>query len=195
MKDINLGFALTGSFCTIDSILPVMEELVKQGANVIPIISYAVASVDTRFGKAKDFIGRMIEITGKAPIQTIEDAEPIGPQVLLDLLVVAPCTGNTMAKLAHGITDTPVTMACKAQLRNQMPVVLSISTNDALSANASNLGILLNRRHVYFVPFRQDNHIKKCNSMVADVEKIIPTIESALNGRQIQPLLLASLPL
>lgn len=190
MKDLTIGFALTGSFCTIDSILPQMEKLVELGADVIPVISYAMDTTDTRFGLAQDFKKRIKEISGKDPIASIEGAEPIGPKAMLDILVVAPCTGNTLAKLANAITDTPVLMACKAHLRNERPVVLSIATNDGLSANAKNIGMLLGRKHIYFVPFGQDDHVKKCNSLVAKPELIIQTIELALQGRQIQPLLI-----
>lgn len=190
MKDMTIGFALTGSFCTIDSILPQMEKLVELGADVIPVISYAMDTTDTRFGLAQDFKKRIKEISGKDPIASIEGAEPIGPKAMLDILVVAPCTGNTLAKLANAITDTPVLMACKAHLRNERPVVLSIATNDGLSANAKNIGMLLGRKHIYFVPFGQDDHVKKCNSLVAKPELIIQTIELALQGRQIQPLLI-----
>lgn len=189
MKDLKIGFALTGSFCTIDNVLPQMEKLVGMGADIVPISSYAMDRTDTRFGLARDFKNRIVEITGKDPITTIQGAEPIGPQALLDVLVVAPCTGNTLAKLANAITDTPVLMACKAQLRNERPLVLAIATNDGLSANAQNIGRLLGRRNIYFVPFGQDDHVKKCNSLVASNELIPETIEMALQGRQIQPLL------
>lgn len=192
MKNATLGFALTGSFCTLDNIFPILEQAVERTTGVIPIVSFAVANSDTRAGKAQDFLRRITEITGKAPIQTIQDAEPIGPKALLDALVVAPCTGNTLAKLAHGITDTPVTMACKAHLRNERPLILSISTNDGLSANAASIGMLLNRQHVYFVPFRQDDPVKKRNSLIADLNLLIPAVEAALKGKQLQPLLLSS---
>ncbi|MGI6169472.1 MAG: dipicolinate synthase subunit B, partial [Christensenellales bacterium] len=154
-----------------------------------PIVSGAVAQTDTRFGKAADFISRITAITGRAPITTIADAEPIGPQRLLDILVVAPCTGNTLAKLANGITDTSVTMACKAQLRNLSPLLIALSTNDGLSANAPNLGAMLNRRHVYFVPFGQDDPQKKVHSLTADLEKLPEALHAALEGNQLQPLL------
>lgn len=192
MNNITLGFALTGSFCTLDTVMPVMEQLVKEGVNVVPIISFAVANSDTRAGKAQDFIDRITQITGKEPIKTIQAAEPIGPKALLDVLVVAPCTGNTLAKLAHGITDSPVTMACKSHLRNERPLILSVSTNDGLGANATNIGIMLNRHNVYFVPFRQDDPIKKHHSLIADVGLIPSAIEAALEGKQLQPILLSS---
>lgn len=190
MKGLTIGFALTGSFCTIDNVLPQMEKLVEMGADIIPVISYAMDTTDTRFGLAQDFKKRIRDITGKDPIASIEGAEPIGPKALLDILVVAPCTGNTLAKLANAVTDTPVLMACKAHLRNERPVVLSIATNDGLSANAQNIGTLLGRKNIFFVPFGQDDHVKKSNSLVARPELIIQTIELALQGRQIQPLLI-----
>lgn len=190
MKDLTVGFALTGSFCTVERVLPQMEKLVEMGADIIPVISYAMDTTDTRFGTAQGWKKRIREISGKDPIATIEEAEPIGPKALLDVLVVAPCTGNTLAKLAHAVTDTPVLMACKAHLRNERPVVLSIATNDGLSANAQNIGMLLCRKHVYFVPFGQDDPGKKCNSLVANAELIPDTVELALVGRQIQPVLL-----
>jgi dipicolinate synthase subunit B len=189
MKGLKVGFALTGSFCTIDAVLPYMEKLVEEGAEVFPILSYAMDTMDTRFGKAEDFKARIKEITGKDIIASITGAEPIGPKALLDVLVVAPCTGNTLAKLAHAVTDTPVLMACKAQLRNERPVVIAVSTNDGLSANAPNIGILLNRKHVYFVPFGQDDPVKKCNSLVAKMDRIMDTVKLALEGKQIQPVI------
>jgi len=146
-------------------------------------------TMDTRFGKAEDFKARIKEITGKDIIASITGAEPIGPKALLDVLVVAPCTGNTLAKLAHAVTDTPVLMACKAQLRNERPVVIAVSTNDGLSANAPNIGMLLNRKHVYFVPFGQDDPVKKCNSLVAKMDRIMDTVKLAVEGKQIQPVI------
>lgn len=190
MKNITLGFALTGSFCTLDNIFPILEQAAQRCAAVVPIVSFAVAQSDTRAGTAQDFLRRILEVTGKAPIRTIQDAEPIGPAALLDALVVAPCTGNTLAKLAHGITDTPVTMACKAHLRNERPLILSISTNDGLSANAGSVGMLLNRQNVYFVPFRQDDPGRKRHSLIADLSLLLPAVEAALAGKQLQPLLL-----
>jgi dipicolinate synthase subunit B len=189
MKGLKVGFALTGSFCTIDAVLPYMEKLVEEGAEVFPILSYAMDTMDTRFGKAEDFKARIKEITGKDIITSITGAEPIGPKALLDVLVVAPCTGNTLAKLAHAVTDTPVLMACKAQLRNERPVVIAVSTNDGLSANAPNIGILLNRKHVYFVPFGQDDPVKKCNSLVAKMDRIMDTVKLAVEGKQMQPVI------
>jgi dipicolinate synthase subunit B len=166
-----------------------IERLVFLGADVIPILSNTVASTNTRFGRAEDTRKRVELITGKPCIETIVEAEPIGPKKMLDLLVIAPCTGNTMGKIANGITDTSVTMACKATLRNQKPVVLAIASNDGLSGSAKNLGLLLNTRNIYFVPFNQDDPEKKTTSLVARFGLIVPTIEHALEGKQIEPLL------
>jgi len=186
---VKVGFGITGSFCTIGNIIPVIKDLVSQGATVFPILSDSVRQFDTRFGKAKDLADNLREITGNNIITSIVEAEPIGPKSFIDILVIAPCTGNTLAKIANGITDTPVTMACKANLRNNKPVVLSIATNDGLGANAKNIGVLLNTKNIYMVPFGQDNPYEKCNSLVAKAELIIPTMEAALQGKQIQPLL------
>jgi len=190
LKGKKIGFALTGSFCTFDRVLPQIKKLVEQGAEVIPIMSYHVATMNTKFGEADEWKKKLYEITGRNPICDLNDAEPIGPEGLLDVLVIAPCTGNTMAKLANAITDTPVLMAAKSQLRNQRPVVLAVSTNDGLGLNAKNLGILLNTKNVYMVPFGQDNPQKKQNSLVANYELLIDTIINALNGKQLQPLLI-----
>ena len=184
-----IGLCITGSFCTFKSILTAVDDLIQNGYDVTPIFSFNVSTLDTRFFKQADFERIIVEKTGKQPIKTIVDAEPLGTRNALDLMLVAPCTGNTLAKIAHGITDTPVTLAVKAHLRNNRPVVLSVSSNDALGANAKNIGMLLNTRNIYFVPFGQDEPIKKPNSLVADVSQIVPTIESALDGKQIQPTL------
>ena len=189
MNKKTMGFAICGSFCTFSRILQEIERL-SASFDLSPILSEASRSTDTRFFKAEAFLHQVEALTGKSPITTITAAEPIGPKGYLDILVVAPCTGNTLAKLAQGITDSAVTMACKAQLRNERPVVLAISTNDGLSGNGPNIGTLLNRRHCYFVPFTQDDPIKKPNSLVADFSQIAQTAEAALQGRQIQPLLL-----
>jgi len=186
---LKIGIALTGSFCTFDKVIPWIEKMVEEGAEVYPIISESVDKFDTRFGRAEEWKLKLENITGKRPITTIVGAEPIGPKKLLDILVVAPCTGNTLGKIANAITDTTVTMAVKAQLRNQKPVVIAISTNDGLSNNAKNLGLLLNMKNVYFVPFGQDDPLKKSNSLVAKYDMIIPTIQAALEGKQIQPIL------
>lgn len=190
MDGIKIGFALTGSFCTIGKVIPEVEKLVSTGAKVLPIISGSVDKFDTRFGTAKDWRIKMEGITGEKVIASIIDAEPFGPRALVDLIVVAPCTGNTLAKIANGITDTSVTMACKAHMRNQKPVVIAISTNDGLGANAKNIGLLLNMKNIYLVPFGQDGADSKPNSIVADTTLIIPTIEYALKGKQIQPMLI-----
>ena len=184
-----IGFALTGSFCTLELIMPEIEKLINEGAEVYPIVSYSVDQFDTRFGTADYFKDKLKQITKKEIISTVAQAEPIGPKSYLDVLVVAPCTGNTLSKIANAITDTPVTMAVKAQLRNNKPVVIAVSTNDGLGLNAKNLGELLSVKNIYFVPFGQDDPIKKSNSLVAKYDMIIPTIMEALNGKQIQPLL------
>ena len=185
-----IGFAITGSFCTYGLIVPVIESLVKAGAQVWPILSFNAAKLDTRFFKADDLKKILIEITGNDIIDDLVKAEPIGPKKMLDLVIIAPCTGNTLAKLALGITDTPVLLAAKAHLRNAQPVLIAVSTNDALSANAKNLGLLLNTRHVFFVPYRQDDSVKKCTSVVADMSQIENAAKLALEGRQIQPMML-----
>jgi len=186
----SIGFAITASFCTFEEIMQPLTAIVEQGGKVTPIMSFNASSIDTRYTGAKEFKDKLKEITGNEIIDTLVKAEPIGPRALFDIIIVAPCTGNTLAKLACGISDTPVTMACKAQRRNDRPVILAISTNDALSANASNIGTLLNRKGYYFVPFKQDNAIKKPNSMIADMSLIIPAAIAALNGMQLQPMLL-----
>ena len=187
-----IGFAITGSFCTFGMILPVVEQMVKAGAQVTPILSFNASGLDTRFFVADDFKMILKHITGEDIIDDLVRAEPIGPKKLLDLLVIAPCTGNTLAKLALGVTDTPVLLAAKAHLRNLSPVLIAVSTNDAMSANAKNLGTLLNTRHIYFVPYRQDDSKKKCTSIVADMEMTVAAAEFALEGRQIQPVMLES---
>jgi dipicolinate synthase subunit B len=187
---VKIGFVLTGSFCTFSKTIPKIKELVNLGAEVLPIMSFNAYNLDTKFGKAEDFINEIEEITKNKIIHTIQDAEPIGPKKLTDIMVVAPATGNTMAKLANDIIDTPATMAVKSHLRNNNPIVLAISTNNALSGNAENIGKLLNKNNYYFVPFRQDNPITKPRSIVFDPDYIIKTIESALKREQIQPILL-----
>ncbi|MGE5581223.1 MAG: dipicolinate synthase subunit B [Bacillota bacterium] len=188
---IKLGFALTGSHCTIDEVLPQMELLQKEGAQITPIFSPAVLTTDSRFGKAEDLYKKVTAITGKEPFSTMVEVEPIGPRKLLDVMLVAPCTGNTLAKLALSITDTCVLLACKAQLRNNRPVVIAISTNDGLSANARNLGILLNKKNIYFVPFGQDAPETKETSLVAKMNLIPETLLAALDHRQLQPVMMS----
>ncbi len=184
-----IGFAFTGSFCTLQEVIIELERLVFLGADVQPILSEVVGSFNTRFGRADDFRNRIEIITGKKCIESIVEAEPIGPKGVLDLLVIAPCTGNTTGKLANGITDSTVTMAAKSQLRNQKPVVMAIATNDGLSGSAKNIGLLMNTRNVYFVPYGQDDPEKKPSSLIARFGLIIPTIQAALDGKQLQPLL------
>ena len=186
---IRLGFAMCGSFCTFKLVLEELERLAKD-YDITPIMSQGAAFTDTRFGKAEDFRRRVAEICGMEPITTIADAEPIGPRALLDVLVIEPCTGNTLGKLANGITDTPVTMAAKAHLRNGRPLVLAVSTNDALGASARNIGTLMNAKNIFFVPMRQDSPRGKPASLVADFSETAAAIKSALEGRQTQPLLL-----
>ena len=189
LKGKQIGVAFTGSFCTYEKVFEGLKELTEEGAVVQTIFSNASQTLDSRFGKAEDFIKRAEEITGRPPMMTIPQAEPIGPKSLFDLLVLFPCTGNTVAKLANGITDTPVLMAAKAHLRNNKPLLISISTNDALGMNMKNIGLLLNAKHIFFIPFGQDNPEKKPNSMIAHTELLIPSIEAALAGRQIQPII------
>ncbi|HIZ65313.1 MAG TPA: dipicolinate synthase subunit B [Candidatus Blautia pullicola] len=189
VKGKKIGVALTGSFCTYQKVFQELEKLVEEGAVVQTIFSQAAQNIDSRFGKAEDFLKEAERITGRPPMLTIAQAEPIGPGSLLDLLIILPCTGNTIAKLANGITDTPVLMAAKAHLRNEKPLLLSISTNDALGMNMKNIGLLLNAKHIYFIPFGQDNPQKKPNSMIAHTQLLIPAAQAALDGKQFQPIL------
>ena len=190
MRKERVGFAVCGSFCTHAKVLEALGELVKEYETVIPIASEMSAFTDTRFGSADDLLGRLEELTGREVWYDIPSVEPIGPKKLLDVLVIAPATGNTVAKLAAGITDTAVTMAAKAHLRNGGPVVIALASNDGLSAGAKNIGELIVRKNYYFVPFGQDNAIQKPCSLVADFSKITETVDAALRGEQIQPLLL-----
>ena len=190
LKGKKIGFVLTGSFCTFHKVIPKIKELIKKEAEILPIMSFNSYHLDTKFGKAKDFIKEIEEITKRQIIHTIMDAEPIGPKKMTDVMVIAPCSGNTMAKLACDIIDTPATMAAKSHLRNNRPIVIAPSTNNGLSGNAENIGKLLNRKNYYFVPFKQDNPITKPRSIVFDPEYIIKTIEYALEGEQINPILL-----
>lgn len=187
--NLKIGFAVTGSHCTIAQVLPLMQLLKDEGAQVIPILSQAVVSNDTRYGKAEELLQKIIAITGENPLVSLVDVEPIGPMKLLDVVVVAPCTGNTLAKLSSGVADSSVLLACKAELRNNRPVVIAISTNDGLSTNAKNLGLLLNRKNIFFVPFGQDAPRTKQASLVAKMGLLPETILEALQNRQIQPLL------
>ena len=190
MGKTRLGLAICGSYCTFVRILPVAQALAEEYELTV-IMSENSASTDTRFGCAENMKARLREISGRELITTIKDAEPIGPKKLFDILAVAPCTGNTIAKLACGIADSAVTMACKAHLRNERPLVIAISTNDALSTNARNIGELLNRKHLYFVPFGQDDPVKKANSIVADMTMVPAAVKAALEGVQLQPILKA----
>ena len=185
---MTVGFALCGSFCTYASVFPVMAELAKKH-RVIPIFSHSAYTLDSRFGTAQSHIDQATAICGQPPLHTIPEVEPIGPKKLLDLLIIEPCTGNTLGKLAGGITDTPVTMAAKAHLRNGRPVLIAVSTNDALSASAKNIGLLLNMKNIYFVPMGQDDPIKKPTSLVAKFDQTINAAQAALKGEQLQPLL------
>ena len=185
---MNIGFALTGSFCTFSKVFPVMEALSKK-YTLIPILSPAASTVDSRFGKAEEHIQRITAICGRSPLTAISQVEPIGPKGLLDALIIAPCTGNTLAKLANSIADTSVTMAAKSHLRNGGPVLVAVSTNDALAGAAENIGKLLGRKHYFFVPFGQDDPLKKPTSMVANFEKIPEALKLALDGKQMQPII------
>ena len=189
MNKTCVGFALCGSFCTFSQVIPQMQTLVDSGYDVIPIMSPAAYGTDTRFGDANQHITKIESMTGRSVLHTIDQVEPIGPKKLLDILVVAPCTGNTLGKLAAGIYDTPVTLSVKSHLRNARPVILAISTNDGLSGSAKNIGALQNMKHMFFVPYSQDDPIKKPMSLVAHMDMIPTTIENALVGRQIQPIL------
>lgn len=187
---LRLGWALCGSFCCFERVLSQIERLVSDGRDITPILSFHAATLDTRFGTANSFRERLTGMTGHPPLLTLTDVEPIGPKGYFDLLVVAPCTGTTLGKLANGISDTPVTLAVKSHLRREKPVVLAVSTNDALGASFRNIALLKNVKHLYLVPFRQDDPGKKPNSLVADFTRIGDTVQAALEGRQIQPLLL-----
>lgn len=190
MDDKTIGFALCGSFCTHAQAIGALEQVKARFARVVPIVSQVVADTDTRFGKAHDLMREMERICDHRVISTVKEAEPIGPQKLLDLLIICPCTGNTLGKLAAGVTDTSVTMAAKAHLRNERPVLIAPSTNDGLAASAASIGSLLPRKYIYFVPFGQDDPEKKPTSLVADFTQVADAAQAALSGRQLQPLLL-----
>ncbi len=189
MSKITAGFAICGSFCTIADAIRQIPELQKNDIDIIPIMSPIVYTADNRFNNAAELRKKVEDLCGHKIIHTIPEAEPIGPKKLLDVLVVAPCTGNTLAKLANGITDTSVTMAVKAHLRNGRPVVLAPATNDALSTSAQNIGKLMNYRNIFFVPFSQDDPVNKTTSMIADFSLVTQTVLSSLNGTQIQPII------
>ena len=188
-SNYNIGYGITGSFCTFSKSRKEVIRLKEMGANVIPVFSFAAQSCDTRFGSAREYVDGICEITENEGIRTLSQAEPIGPNNFLDIMVIAPCTGNTAAKLCNGIVDTPVLMAAKAHMRNGKALVIAISTNDALGANFKNIGMLMNTKNLYFVPFGQDNFKSKPNSLVAKMELLPETIELALKGKQIQPIL------
>lgn len=189
LKGRKIGVALTGSFCTFEKIFVELQKLVDAGADVYTIFSDASQSIASRFGTPEEYLKKAEEITKRPPIRAIEAAEPIGPKSYLDALVIFPCTGNTAAKLANGITDTPVLMGAKAHLRNGKPLLISISTNDGLGMNMKNIGLLLNSKNIYFLPFGQDNPVKKPNSLIAHTDELIPALELALEHKQIQPIL------
>ena len=188
-RTITIGFGMTGSYCTFSKVIAQMEALVQSGYRVIPILSEHTSAIDTRFGTAEEHKKQMKRITGEEILESLPQVEPIGPKRYLDVLLIAPCTGNTIAKLANGIADTSVTLAAKSHLRNNRPVVIAVSTNDGLGANARNIGTLLARKHIYMVPFGQDDYIEKENSLVAHFDLIPKTISSALEGKQLQPIL------
>ena len=188
MNNLTAGFALCGSFCTFEKTIKQIEYLKEKGIEIIPIMSFNAYSLNTRFGKASEHIAKIESLCENKIISTIEHAEPIGPKNLLDILIIEPCTGNTIAKLASGIADTPVTLAAKAHLRNDKPLLIAVSTNDALSSAATNIGKLLNCKNIYFVPMRQDDCINKPRSIVADFEKTHEAMMNALSGKQIQPI-------
>ncbi len=184
-----IGFAITGSFCTFSSVFPNIKHLIDEGAEVVPIMSEASYVTDTRFGTAESHIIYLEEKTGRKVLSKIQEVEPIGPKKMLDILIIAPCTGNTLAKISNGIADTSVTLAVKSHLRNKRPIVIAVSSNDGLGNNAKNIGFLSNMKNIYFVPFGQDDCIEKENSLVARMDMIVPTIKMALEGKQIQPVI------
>ena len=189
LLDVRIGCAMTGSFCTFKAVFEAWRALRATGAALTPILSFNAATVDTRFYPAAETRRIFEGIAGRAPLTTLAEVEPIGPKKLLDALVIAPCTGNTLAKLANGVADTPVTLAAKSHLRNGRPVVIAVSSNDALVQNAKNIGLLLSMKHIYFVPFAQDDAFGKPNSLVAKFDKMPETVAAALAGKQLQPLL------
>ena len=184
-----IGFAITGSFCTFAKIKGALLHLMEEDVTVIPIFSFNAYTMDTRFGTAKEFVTAIETITGQKSVHTIAEAEKFGPKKILDIMIIAPCTGNTMAKLANAITDSPVLMAAKSQLRTEKPVVICLASNDSIGLNFKNLGLLYPTKHIYFVPFGQDDFKKKPNSLVAHTDLIIPTIEMSLDEKQLQPVI------
>lgn len=190
LKGKKIGFGLTGSHCTYDAVFPEIEKLVNAGAEVLPVVTFTVKNTETRFGKGEDWVQRIEELTGNKVIDSIVKAEPLGPKIPLDCMVIAPLTGNSMSKFANAMTDSPVLMAAKATLRNQKPVVLGISTNDALGLNGVNLMRLMATKDIYMIPFGQDDPVKKPNSMVARMGMLSDTILEAMNGKQLQPVII-----
>ncbi len=190
LDNMNIGFAITGAFETFDKIIPKMKELVEQGANVYPILSFNALNLDTRFGDANEYIAQIKSISNRKIITTIQEAEFLINKDMIDIMVIAPATGNTIAKITHGISDTPVTVAAKLSSRNNKPIVIGLYASDGLSTNASNIGMLLNRKNIYFIPFRQSNPITKPFSIAFDIESIVGTIKMAIDGEQIQPILM-----
>ena len=190
IENLTIGFAMTGSFCTFSKVFPEIEKIISQNARVIPIMSEISYTTDTRFGKAEEHIKRLETITGEKVIGTINEAEPIGPKKMLDALIIAPCTGNSIAKIANGIADSSVTLAVKSHLRNKRPVIVAVSTNDGLGNNCKNIGMLVNMKNIFVVPFKQDDFKEKENSLISDMTLIVPTAELALEGKQKQPLLI-----
>lgn len=188
LKTLNLGVALCGSFCTFSKAIALIQQLVDIGVNVFPIMSFNAYSISTRFGQAKDFIERIETLTNKKIIHTLSDAEPLGPKNIIDALLIAPCTGNTLAKLANAVTDTPVLLAAKALMRNKKPVILAICTNDGLGLNLKNIGQVMTNENIFIVPLKQDDPINKPSSLVADFEKCMDTVCMALEKKQIQPI-------
>ena len=190
MTEIRAGFAMCGSFCTFSKVIPEMRSLADKGINIYPIMSEIAYSTNTRFGSCEAFRDEIEKICSQRIISTIKEAEPVGPKKMFDVLIIAPCTGNTLAKLANGIADTSVTLATKAHLRNMKPVVIGVSTNDALGVAAKNIGNLMNYKNIFFIPMRQDDFKEKPNSIVADFTQIYSTLTEALEGRQLQPVLI-----
>ena len=187
---MNIGFAVTGSFCTLQKILQIIKELKQKGHNVVPILSPSVLTMDTRFGKAADFRAKLEAETGNVVIDSLIAAEPVGPNNMIDILVIAPCTGNTLSKLSNAITDTAPTMVAKAHMRNNKPLVIAISTNDGLGFNLMNVAKLVAAKNIYFVPFGQDDYVNKPKSLIADYDLIEQTLEKAMQGQQLQPIIL-----
>ena len=185
-----IGYALCGSFCTLSKSVEILSRLKAAGHDLLPIMSEITAATDTRFGKAEDFIRRVENICGRAVLRTVPEAEPLGPSIPLEALLICPCTGNTLAKMANGITDTPVCMAAKAHLRSDRPLLITLASNDALSANLRNIGTLLSRKNVYFTPLRQDDPVSKPHSLVADFDRVPEALQAALEGKQLRPLFL-----